>query len=204
MRIRAFALVVCLILAAGSLVSAQSIQEGKVSQAGSLNRTNWVFGMKVGLLGSGDFTVKNGYGGVQFGIGSGLSGGFSLEFPTSKGVSSGITFDFHKIDPEYYRYTKTLLDFGIVVKASARNLQAKTLIRPFVGVSYGHLGEVAWLDPSHYLIVKGGLELDFFPNYKGAGWLVEVGLLGSPHGKADQYDITAAARPYIRFGLIVR
>jgi hypothetical protein len=198
------ALVACLILAAGSFVSAQTVRQKETSGGSDLRHVRWVFSSKLGILGAGDINVKSGYGEGEFGIESGLSGGFSLEFPTSKGVSSAITFDFHKLDPEYYRYTKTLLDFGVLVKGSARNLKARTLVRPFVGVSYGYLGEVAWLDPSHYLIVKGGLELDFFPNYKGVGWLVELGLLGSPHGKADRYDITAEARPYIRFGLIVR
>lgn len=205
MRIKLLCTLMAATLMTGVSVFAQSSDTAQVAKPDAgRQRVGWVFGAKLGILTSGEINVSDSHNDYEFSIESGLSGGFSLELPTRQGVSSALTFDFHRIDPERLSYTKTMLDFGILLKRSARDFGTKTLFRPFLGISYGYLGEVAYLDPSHYLIVKAGVEIDFFPNYKGAGWLLELGMLGSPHGKADRYDITAPLRPYLRFGLTLR
>lgn len=194
-----------LVLLASLTAVAQTTSNSEAAAASPTDqRAGWIFGARLGMMLSSDITIKRDSWDDQTTIESGFSGGAMLELPTDRGIAAALSIDFHKVDPEYVTESKTMIEFGLQLKRSMRDQQSKFMARPFVGVGLGMLPELSFLEPSTFLILKGGLELDFFGGPTGPGGMLEFGVLGSPYGQTEDYTLTAAPRPFVRVGIVIR
>ena len=161
-----------------------------------------VFTLKGGIIGGGEVAFDRGAYERSFDLVTATSFGAGFEIPSRNLFTIALTADMHQIDPEYMD-SRTMFDIGVALKtATKRN---GTLVRPWIGLSYGHVTDFNfWAEASSYLILKGGVELDFFARHANTGFLVDFGLLGSLRGKAGDDDVSSSIRPLIRLGVIFR
>lgn len=204
MRSGKWILIGLFVLISSQHVFAQSSPDSVATPPPSAQRAGFLFAARLGLMTSGDITIKLNSLEDDVTIESGFSGGIMLELPSSRGTSAAFTVDLHKVDPEYVSESKSMIEFGLQFKGSMRNQQKTLFLRPFVGVGFGLLPEISFLESSHFLILKGGLEMDFFGGTTGPGGMVEIGLLGSPLGKSEDFELTAEPRPFVRVGILFR
>jgi hypothetical protein len=124
-------------------------------------------------------------------------------------TSIGLAVEIHRVRPKGIDIAKTMLDISVCLKGSFYHDASRFFVRPGISAGYGHLGdESPWYSSSSYLVLKGSLELLWFPREHHCGYVGEIGLLGSPYGKAGSspYDvrITADPRLLIRVGIVMR
>jgi hypothetical protein len=185
-----------------------SIRQRKPKKPGEVDTREvkrMVYGFKIGMMGGGriytdvmDSTLNSGYSVAAF-----------LDFKTRLATSIGLSVEAHRVRPKGIDIAKTMLDISICLKGSFYRDASRFFVRPCVSVGYGHLGgESPWYASSSYLLLKGSLELLWFPREHRNGYIGEIGLLGSPYGRAGSspFDvrITADPRLLVRVGIAFR
>ncbi len=172
------------------------------AQSDSPRPVGVVFTLKGGIIGGGEITIERGTFDRSFDLVTATSFGAGLELPSSHFFTLGFTADIHQVDPEYMD-SRTMFDIGVALKHAAK--RRGTLVRPWLGLSYGHVSDFDfWAEASSYFILKGGVEFDFFAQQAGTGFLVDVGLISSLSGKSGADDVSTSIRPLVRLGIIFR
>lgn len=172
------------------------------AQSDSQRPVQVVFTLKGGIIGGGEITLERSTFDRTFDLVTATSFGAGLELPSSHFFTLAFTADIHQVDPEYMD-SRTMFDLGVALKHAAK--RSSTLARPWLGLSYGHVSDFAfWAEASSYVILKGGVEFDFFAKQANTGFIVDLGLLKSLTGKAGADDVSTSIRPLVRLGIIFR
>ena len=116
-----------------------------------------LFGLRVGLLGSGTFSR----GSSDYEKDGDLTFGLFADAPSGTNLTFGAFLDFHKFpittptillfsggsaEPE----SKTMVNFGVACKYTFASNNGKLLFRPGISVGYGRLSEVIFSGQGHY------------------------------------------------------
>jgi len=210
---RPIVLVLVSAIVVGTGTANASVRQRKPKMPGEVDRREvkqTILGLKVGLFGSGDVTIKNGWK-YNAKLESGYSLAAFVDFRTRSMTSLGLSLEMHHIQPSAMDIAKNMLDISMNLKGAFHTSRTRLVVRPCLGLGFGLLGgeRVGWFTAhsSNYFIVKGTLELLLLSSVRRPGFVWELGMIAAPWGKesgSNGHTLSAAPRLLARLGIVLR
>ena len=128
--------------------------------------------------------------------------GLDSDFRTKAGLAGGVFFDIglhgktmlgldiELFDIQVQNDREKLMNFGLNIKHTvAAYSHIRMAVRPGVGIGYGYLAEVGFIEQANFMIVKAFTEVLFVSDPKII-WVVEAAVIMAPYGRTNDYEIT--------------
>jgi hypothetical protein len=150
----------------------------------------------------GGFGVKGGFIYVTTVHLRDKSTGVNEDYRTKAGLTGGVFFDIglHRktmlgLDIELYDVQirgdrEKLINFGLNIKHAIAYKNSRMAVRPGVGVGYGYLAEIGFIEKANFVIVKALTEVLFISDPKVI-WVAEAAVVIVPYGRTIDHEITA-------------
>ena len=128
-----------------------------------------------------------------------VSFGIFADQPLNPTLYTGFNIDYHKMDFETNE--SNIIEISLSLKGVIPRHRKGFVFRPGASVGYGYLKELSTLNNLHFLMVRGFIEFICFSN-EHTGFLLDLGITGSPLGGTKSHRVTMSLRPLIRLGVI--
>ena len=149
------------------------------------------FGAKATLLMPGEAYVEEVDRFFDIDMSFGL-GGF-VETRLGEKMLGGLYLDL--LQAQAYDESAVMVDLGFALKASLGGGNGRPVWRPGFGLGYGTLAAVGGMDATHYLTLRGAVEV-LLPS----GWLAEAAIHGAPTGGNDAVTVSYGPMLMLRVG----
>jgi len=154
---------------------------------------DFVFGAKIGMIGSGKLEVNS----ININTKTAHCFGVFGDKPIANKLYGGIAVDFFKFktesDEEY------LMNGSFIVKGEFKTANKRFCIQPAFGFGYGIMGELLFLKPLDFVTVQ--VFGDFiYVTEKKIGLLFSIGAIWLPHAGENEYDVSSGPRVLVRAG----
>ena len=154
-----------------------------------------VFGFKAGIINRASFRLD----GNSFET----DAGWSLQTYWGIPVDSHLIFAPHieLNDIQALEERQWAIDIGLDLKYHIYNDKKSVSHKPGVGIGYGHLALMGFLERSDYLTIRVFWEMTFFTRKRHA-WLLDLTAYGAPVGGNDDYNVTYGPVVLVRLGVV--
>jgi len=153
------------------------------------------FGVKGGIVTGGTLWVED----FSDDIGTSYALNGFVDYRLAEKLIGGISLDIIGISS--FEESEQLISFNMNLKAQIYMKENNLLIRPGLSFGYGKLSAPRGSDDSSQLVMGAGVEFSF-PSKTARNYLFDIGIIGSPVGGNDDYDITFEPIIFLRGGML--
>ena len=160
---------------------------------GDIPDDEFVFGAKIGMIGSGKLEANS------FNINTKTAHSFGVfgDKAITNNLYGSVAVDFFRFktesDEEY------LMNGSFIVKGEFKTANGRFCIQPAFGVGYSIMGELLFLKPLDFLTVQVFGDFVYLTE-KEIGLLFSIGAIWLPHVCDDIYGISTSPRMLLRAG----
>ncbi len=160
------------------------------------------FGIKFGFINASTVHVTDKLTDQKVGdylTNAGLSFALFLDIPQSRKLIT--SFEIAIQDIQAFDNREKVINVNFTFKRIIYKSRTRMAIKPYLGIGYAYLANLKMLQKVNFLTYHLGTEVVFLVDPKYA-LVTELGILGSPHGRNDDYKVTTNPILLLRAGII--
>ena len=119
---------------------------------------------------------------------AGVTGGLFFDITLHQRTMLGLDIDLYDI--QILNDREKLFNLGLSVKHAFPKKHSRMAVRPGLGIGYGYLAEIGFVEQANMLMVRAFTEVLFLSDRKVA-WLVEGAVVMTPYGRSLDHKISA-------------